>query len=84
MVEKFTSVVYHICDIHSWDTCDKFHRCEHGPIEVDEETEPAWLEPDSPAHTALKDVVMDKRLLKDIRFLGPVTLGVWKCFTVLS
>ncbi|XP_071851737.1 uncharacterized protein [Apostichopus japonicus] len=70
LLEKFSSVVYHTANIHSWDTCNKFHRCEHPPIREDDEVEPAWLKLDSPAHNALKDIVMDKRLLKDIRFLN--------------
>src|SRR5664279_1566591 len=59
--EKWVSCIHHIANVHAWNG-EKLVHCEHG--EVDDNT--CWLEIDSPAHLALKQVVLDKKLLKDI------------------
>lgn len=38
----------------------------HGPLT--EERNKGWLEPGSPAHVALRDIVRDKRLVKKISY----------------
>ena len=52
----------HVANIHSWNG-EKMTSCEHGVIEDDDI---AWLDIDSPAHVALKDVVLSSKLLKDV------------------
>ena len=52
--EKWTSLLHHVSDIHSFEE----NKCTHGEIEPR-----AWLVPGSPVHNALKTLVMDKRLL---------------------
>ena len=56
--EKWTSILHHVSDIHSFEENKSFRQCAHGEIEPR-----AWLIPGSPAHNALKTLVMDKRLL---------------------
>ena len=67
--EKWISIVYHTANIHSWDSADLYHECLHPPIPRDEARSKQWLRPGSPAHEALKEVVFDKTLLKDIEQL---------------
>ena len=64
--EKWISIVYHTANIHSWDSADTYHQCAHPPIPRDVARTKRWLRPGSPAHEALKEVVFDKNLLKDI------------------
>ena len=67
--EKWISIVHHTANIHSWDSADLYHQCAHQPIPPDVARTKRWLRPGSPAHEALKEVVFDKNLLKDIQQL---------------
>jgi len=68
--EKWISIVHHTADIHSWDSADIYHKCPHPPIPRDEARKKRWLQPGSAAHDALREVVFDKKLLKDIQLLS--------------
>lgn len=70
LVEKWTSVTFHITNVHQWATGEKFLQCAHQPLSVEEEASKPWLESESPAHVALNEVVFNQRLLKDIRKLS--------------
>ena len=73
LVEKFTSIVYHACNIHEWpdDTDFKYvHKCEHAPLDRRARRKKIWIEVDSDLHAALKKVVTRKRFLQDIRMLS--------------
>ena len=62
--------MHHTADIHSWDSADIYHECPHPPIPRDEARKKRWLRPGSAAHDALREVVFDKTLLKDIQLLS--------------
>ncbi len=59
--EKWLSCVHHVVDCHEWNG-ELLEQCEHGTLDGDYE----WLTEDSEAHKALRSVVQDKRLLKDL------------------
>jgi len=59
--DKWLSCVHHVVDRHEWNGT-LVSECGHGPLDDDYE----WLTEDSDAHKALKTVVQDKRLLKDL------------------
>ena len=67
--EKWISIVHHSANIHLWDSADLYHECPHPLIPREEARTKRWLRPGSPAHEALKEVVFDKTLLKDIEQL---------------
>lgn len=69
-VERWKSIVYHTVNIHHWDGCQHFHQCAHPPIPRETERRKEWLKVGSPAHDALKEVVWNKLLLKDIAMLA--------------
>ena len=68
--EKWISIVYHTANIHSWDSADLYEECAHQPIPPAIARTKRWLRPGSSAHNALKEVVFDKNLLKDIQQLA--------------
>ena len=68
--EKKISMVHHIADIHFWDSTEIYHECPHPPIPRDEARKKRWLRPGSTAHNALREVIFDKNLLKEIRLLS--------------
>ena len=67
--EKWISIVHHTANVHHWDSADLYHKCAHPPIPRNVARNKRWLLPGSPAHEALKEVVFDKNLLKDIQQL---------------
>lgn len=69
-VERWKSIVYHTANIHHWDECQHFHQCAHPPIPRETERRKDWLKVGSPAHDALKEVALNKSLLKDIGMLA--------------
>ena len=42
--EKWTSILHHITNQHSWSTGTKFHACEHSYLDLREKP---WISPDS-------------------------------------
>ena len=69
LIEKWISIIHHVANIHSWDCAYIYHQCFHPPITPDVARTKCKLRPGSPAHNALKAVVLDKKLLKYIQKL---------------
>ena len=57
------SILSHISNIHEFEYNKYFKRCAHREIEPR-----AWLIPGSPAHNALKTIVMDNRQLNTLSY----------------
>ncbi|KAL3874220.1 hypothetical protein ACJMK2_037265 [Sinanodonta woodiana] len=61
----YFNLLNHVVDKHEWlcpqDSAGKIVRCQHGPL--DSNREKGWLKPNSPAHVALRKLVLDKRFL---------------------
>ena len=68
--EKWISVLYHVADIHSWDSANLYHECQHPPIPPDVNRAKRWLQTDSPPHKALRSIIFDTKLLQDIQKLN--------------
>jgi len=63
LLEKWKSIIFHIQGIHSWDGFEKFHQCQHPPLELERK----WLKSSSPAFHVLKDILSNKRILADLK-----------------
>ena len=68
--KKWISILHHVVDKHSWDSSVLYNCCPHDPISATARRKTKWLKEGSPAHEALKQVVMEKRLLKDLDLLS--------------
>lgn len=44
LVEKWTSVTFHITNVHQWATGEKFLQCEHQQLSEEEEASKPWLQ----------------------------------------
>ena len=64
--EKWHSMLNHIQGIHSWEDNKLFHKCKHGQLDKERK----WLKTDSPSFLALKNVVENKKILADIKYLS--------------
>lgn len=58
--------MYHVTNKHSWNDYTHFHECCHPPLTNSQVKKKKWLKPDTPAYIALEEVVLNKKLLKDI------------------
>ena len=67
--EKWISIVHHTANVNHWDSADLYRKCGHPPIPRNVARNKRWLRPGLPAQEALKGVVFDKNLLKDIQQL---------------
>ena len=64
--EKWVSILHHVVNKHSWKNGKHFPRCEHSRLPRNKERKTKWLEAGSAAHIALEEVVLNKKLVKDI------------------
>ena len=64
--EKWLSIQNHIVGVHSWTSCDKFHKCEHDPVRKEEE-DSCLLVAGSKAHKTLISVISKPKLLDDLK-----------------
>ena len=63
-------VLHHTVNKHHWSDLMGVgvRGCGHGDLDDEEERDAPWLEPDSQPHQALRDIVMDAKLLKNLKF----------------
>ena len=57
-------VIHHVCGEHEWVDGS----CSHGAIVDATEVDKNYLEKDSKAHNAIREIVMDKRWIKSLKY----------------
>ena len=67
--EKWKSVLHHVTNKHKWTGYNHFHECCHPRLTPAAARKKKWLKPDTPSYIALEEVVLNKKLLKDIEKL---------------
>ena len=67
--EKWKSVLFHVTNKHKWNGYTHFHECCHPRLTSAQIRKKKWLKPDTPAYIALEEVVLNKKILKDIEEL---------------
>ena len=79
--EKWTSVIFHVQNKHTWNGNKKFNCCAYARISKKEERSIEWLKPTSDAFKPLKLIVFNKGTLNDLKhftkFLHTGTLEVY-------
>ena len=65
--EKWTSVIFHVQNKHSWTGNNKFKMCAHPPLKREEERCKKWLKPASDSFKALQMIVFNKSILNDMK-----------------
>lgn len=67
LLEKFTSCLNHVINVHEWDDGVLFHGCDHDEMPEEEEKETKWLHVSSQEYKDLRRIVSDKTFLKDLK-----------------
>ncbi|XP_073455419.1 uncharacterized protein [Aquarana catesbeiana] len=70
LVEQWSSIVYHIANQHCWQMGDLYKECHHAGIMEEEDRGTDWLKVGSTAHGVFKDIVLNKKLIKDLKQLS--------------
>ena len=67
LVERFLSVIHHVCNRHKFPGNKYYFKCEHEPYTNEEAKEREWVKMGSPPHELLKKIVLQPQLVKDMR-----------------
>ena len=67
--EKWKSVLFHVTNKHKWNGYTHLHECCHPRLTSAQIRKKNCLKPDTPAYIALEEVVLNKKILKDIEKL---------------
>jgi hypothetical protein len=67
--ESFISIVHHVVNDHTFEG-KMVTTCAHEPIAPEMARTKKWTKKGSKAHNALKEVVLDKHLRNDIKYLS--------------
>lgn len=58
--------MHHICGVTQWEEDGQEYSCLHDDLSEQDQRKKKWLVKGSAAYNALKNIVMDKTLLKDM------------------
>ena len=64
--------MYHIKNVHEWEDHSLFKECEHREYTWQDMKSKAWLKKSSFAYAALKEIILNKRLLNDLKYLTDI------------
>ncbi|KAM4049799.1 uncharacterized protein ACNLHF_011517 [Anomaloglossus baeobatrachus] len=67
LVQKWNSLLHHVVNTHSWRTRNGCEHCRHDHIPQDVCRRRKWLCKSSTAHNALKTIVLNQKLQRDLR-----------------
>ncbi|XP_056425796.1 uncharacterized protein LOC130367402 [Hyla sarda] len=71
LVERWKSLVYHVCDQHEWtDEDSNYTECLHPPLTEEKKNNTKWLTPKLTPHNVLCKIVLNPIILRDIRQLS--------------
>lgn len=63
---RWASILHHITGVHRWEDNGRVYQCFHKQLSPEQQETKKWLSVDSPAYRSLRDMVLDKRLMKDL------------------
>ncbi|KAL7404301.1 hypothetical protein ABVT39_012725 [Epinephelus coioides] len=67
----WTFILYYVCGIHRWEEDGEEYTCLHEELTNEQQRRKKWLKKGSTAYNALKAIILNKNLLRD---LGQMTL----------
>ncbi|KAJ8049969.1 hypothetical protein HOLleu_02957 [Holothuria leucospilota] len=73
LIEMWMSLSHHITGNHSWHDDERFvtfKECSHQPIDPEINRRKKWLVEGSAAHSALNKIILNKRLLNDLKYIA--------------
>lgn len=67
LIEKFTSILKHITDTHSWTGGKYINCCSHGELSECERKQKKWIKKSKEEYNVISKIICDGKLLQDIR-----------------
>ena len=84
LIEKCCSILFQIQNKHKWPRCSKFHNCVHPRITKSKARKKLRLKPTSDTFKALQSIVLDKHILRDLKYLTTFShTGILEIFHAL-
>ncbi|XP_053322031.1 uncharacterized protein LOC128496430 [Spea bombifrons] len=68
--ERWQSTLFHVTDQHEWEGASLYPSCAHKPLKAEQRSVRPWLRPGSPSFNALREVVLDPRVTRDLSRLS--------------
>ena len=65
--EKWTSIIFHVQNIHEWSSNEIFKCCAHIPYSNEQQRNKEWLKPTSESFKVLQDIIFNKATLTDLK-----------------
>ncbi|OCT68879.1 uncharacterized protein LOC108699297 [Xenopus laevis] len=65
--EKWKSLLYHVCNIHSWQSGNTYKKCSHNDVTLENCNLRMWLKRNSTAFRTLKFIVLDAKLQRHLQ-----------------
>ena len=79
--EKWMSVIFHVQNKHRWAGYKKFRKCTHPRLTRKQQKAKEWIKPNTEAFTVLQSIVLDPKLLSELKFLTKFShTGVLKVY----
>ena len=66
---KWSSLLFHIRNKHSWEGYELYKECEHPLLTKQQQRLKKWLSIDSPGYKALEKVISDRYLIADLSYM---------------
>uniref|UniRef100_A0AAV2K1T2 Transposase n=1 Tax=Knipowitschia caucasica TaxID=637954 RepID=A0AAV2K1T2_KNICA len=67
LLRRWMSLQHHITGVHRWEENGTEYKCFHQDLSAQEQRTKRWLKVNSPSFQALKSMMTDTRLLKDLQ-----------------
>ena len=67
--EMWVSLLSHVSNEHEWEGFSLYHNCSHGELSDRDIEYKKWLPKNSPTYLALKEIVLDDNILRDLAYL---------------
>ncbi|OCT99048.1 hypothetical protein XELAEV_18004848mg [Xenopus laevis] len=68
--EKWLSLLYHVTNVHQWQTGHLYHECAHSALPPDLDHKRKWLIDGSSMFEHFKEIITSRRFLKDLSYLS--------------
>ena len=68
--DKWIGLLHHVANEHEWvlEEGENGAKCDHDPLQTDEDRDKPWLKKGSSAHKALAKIILDKRFLNTFKY----------------
>uniref|UniRef100_A0A803KDX7 THAP-type domain-containing protein n=1 Tax=Xenopus tropicalis TaxID=8364 RepID=A0A803KDX7_XENTR len=68
--EKWLSLLYHVTNVHQWQTGHLYHECAHSALAPHLDHKRKWMQDESTVFEQFKDIITSRKILDDLAHLS--------------